>query len=175
MTLTNSQALKVQPLRGQLDVGLRAAALEGTAVALEGRYDGPATHWTDSDDAEGLTGAVAVAGVDMDLESGLVYAGPVGAHLNIAFTNVDVRGSLGGAPEAADTLNIGVYRNNDLVGSSDEGFVAEFDTATAEFNGTVEVDNMQTGDVIRFALMTGEGSEDSLLVDLVEGGEILIS
>jgi hypothetical protein len=173
---TNARSLSVKPLRGELVIGQVALPLEGTAEAQPLAFLDDSEDWTYSATAEGNGGEVAVNGIDLDLEPGLVYAGPVGAHVDVVFSNIDVQADIGSvAPEAADQLTVGVFKNNHLVKAADEGWVAEFDTGTAEFNGSCVVGNLQTGDVVRLALMVHEGSEDSLVGHVSESGAFIIS
>lgn len=174
MSLTKSQAFRVKPVTGLVEIGHPVTALEGAAEALALTMDGPDTDWTYSATAEGLTGEVAVNGKDMDGEPGLVYAGPVGGSVDVRFSNVDVIGDPSALPEATDKVTLGVFRNNDLVGHADEGYVAELDTGTAEFNGECTVTNLQTGDVLRVGLIMGSGSEDGLDFLVEEGGEFVL-
>ena len=174
MSLSNHQTFEAQPAIVSIPVGETAAPLEGTAVALALNPDSINTQWTYSATAEGLTGEVAVNGIDMDGQPGLIYSGPVGGQVRVSFTNIDVAGSKALLPGAADAFTIAVFKNNSLVGKSDEGFAAEFDTATVEYNGSTIVGNMQTGDVLRFGLITEAASEDGQVLTVVGGGEIVL-
>jgi hypothetical protein len=128
--------------------------------------------WTYSATAEGRTGEVAVDGVDMDGEAGLIYSGPVGGAVRVAWDNVDVSaGDI--APEATDKINCALYLNNTLVAGSDEGSVSELDTVTAEFSGSVVLNNLQTNDVLRIGLQ-GSG-EETVDLNISQGGHLSIS
>lgn len=176
MTLTHSRPLGVKPVSGGVDAITKASPLEGTAEALSATYHGPNVDWTYSETAEGRTGETPINGLDMDGEPGLIYAGPAGASAQVAFTNVDVKAAGTGAslPEATDQYTVGIFRNNELVKQCDEGWQAEFDSETVEFNGDGVVTNLQSGDVLRIGLLTHESSEDSLQLTVDEGGEINI-
>lgn len=175
MSLSHHSSMEAQPAVLSVAAGSQEAALEGTAVALALVTESVNTQWTYSATAEGLTGEVAVAGIDMDGQPGLIYSGPVGGQVRVSFTNIDVAGSKALLPGAADAFALAVFKNNSLVGVADEGFAVEFDTATAEYNGSTIVGNMQTGDVLRFAVMTEAASEDGQLLTVVNGGEIVLS
>jgi hypothetical protein len=175
MSLSNHQSIEAQPVSLFVPAGPVAAALEGTAVALPLASNGASTQWTYSDTAEGLTGAVAANGFNMDGQPGLIYSGPVGGQVRISITNLDLATSLSLVAEADDGFAVGVFKNNDLVGKADEGFAVEFDTATVEYNCATIVGNMQTGDVLRVAVITEAASEDGLLLRVVNGGEIVLS
>ena len=148
-------------------------ALEGTAEALAFNVEGPSSDWTYSATAEGLTGEVAVNGIDMDLEPGLIYAGPIGA--SAAFQiELDLKAGQV-APEAADDVTLGVFRNNDLIAHAPEGFVSELDTETAEFTLQGTVDNLQTGDVLRVGVIAHAGNEDAVEYATSGHGLLIIS
>lgn len=169
------QKFAAQPLVGVLQTGVYELAAEGGAISIPLTLSGVNTQWTQSAAAEGLTGEVAVSEVDMDDGPGLIYAGPVGGHVHIDWKNIDFKAQVGLTPEAADELTLAVFKNNEVVGHSDEGIAVEFDTATVEFNGTCAVGNLQTGDVLRFGFVTCESTEDALVINLAEGGEVVLS
>lgn len=104
--------------------------------------------------AEGRTGEVAVAGVDLDGEPGLIYSGPSGVAYRVSIAGLDVsEGSI--APEATDSVTAALYQNNTVVAFADEGFVSEIDTGTAvAFNFDTYV-SLTEGDVLRLGLLGG--------------------
>jgi hypothetical protein len=126
--------------------------------------------WAYSATAEGRTGEVAVDGIDVDAEPGLIYTGPAGGAVRVAVKNLDVsEGTI--APEAGDSVVAAVLLNNTVVAYADEGFTAELDTETAvEFNMDTYVGGLQSGDVIRVALIGG--AEETADWDVAEGGTI---
>jgi hypothetical protein len=178
MTLTNSRPLRPTAVTGAFDDAPAASALEGTAEALDLLFDGNANgDWTYSATQEGRTGEVAGdTGADMDGEPGLRYDGPAGASVRVNVTDLDIgpSTSASGAPEAADEFTVGLFRNNDIIGHADEGWASEFDTATAEFNVSAVVDNLQPNDVLRVGLMAHEGNEDSVFLGVAHGGSFNI-
>jgi hypothetical protein len=179
-TLTASTALELQhyseavKATDGLGVQVNATEVEVYADIVIEQLDVAANNsdWTYSATAEGRTGEVAVDGVDMDLEPGLIYSGPVGGAVRVAWDNVDVSaGDI--APEATDRISCALYLNNTLVAGSDEGSVNELDTVTAEFSGSVVLNNLQTNDVLRIGLQ-GSG-EETVDLNVSQGGHLTIS
>jgi hypothetical protein len=111
--------------------------------------------WTYSATAEGRTGEVAVSGIDLDGEPGLIYSGPAGGAVRVTCRDLDVaEGTI--APEAADSVVAALFLNNDIVAFADEGYTAELDTeAAVEFNFDTYVGGLQVGDVLRLGLVGG--------------------
>lgn len=182
MTLTTNATLRVSKLGASLVAGVIECPLEGTALSLPVVYEGISTDWTYSATAEGRGGetpdTTALPGysVDMDDAPGLIYSGPSGGQVEIEWANVDIKAvNTPSSPEATDELTVALFLNNKFVGQSDEGFATEFDTATAEFNGTHVLTGLIATDVIRFALITQEGSEDALIAYNSEPGQIVLS
>lgn len=178
MTLEVVQRLAAQPLALAVDTGALETALEGAGISLPLSGFGLNLHWTYSATTEGLTGeepSEDSLALDLDDAAGITYSGPVTSSVAIQWQNVDVAGLTGVLPEADDAYALVLLRNNTVVGYSDEGWAVEFDTATVEYNGTAYVGSLNTSDVLRFALLTQELSEDSLPLNIVEGGEIVIA
>ena len=174
MTLTNSTKLRSVTVNGDFaeDASAAVVAEGGEALALTDSSSiagAESGDWTYSATAEGATGEVAVDGVDVDAEPGMIYTGPAGNAVRVKVANLDVASGLI-APEAADTVTAAVLKNNDVVAFADEGFVAELDAVTAEFNIDTYVGGLKSGDVIRVALIGG--GEETLDLDVAEGGTI---
>ena len=174
MTLTNSQKLRSVTVNGDFTEATAAAVVAegGEAMAMETSNETAAFEsgdWTYSATAEGRTGEVAVNGIDLDEEPGIIYTGPVGNAVRVQFKNLDVAAGLI-APEAADTATAAVFLNNDVVAFADEGFVAELDAETVEFNVDTYVGGLRTNDVIRVGLIGG--TEETLDLDVAEGGSL---
>ena len=144
-----------------------AKALPWTDVAAGGHN----ADWTYSTAAEsngdeaGTAGEAAITDVveDLDLDPGMIYVGTSGRSVHIDVSNLDIGGSIHAIPEATDEFTVGVFINNKLIKTADEGFVAEADIAT-EFNVTGAYHaNIQNLDVVRVALISQEGgAEDSI-------------
>lgn len=148
-SITTTEAAAAETAEGALGTANTAEALALTEGYSE------LGDWVYSATAEGRTGEVAVAGIDLDGEPGLIYNGPAGAHVRVAFKNLDIsEGTI--APEAGDSVTAAVMLNNTVVAYADEGFVAEIDTeAAVEFNCDTIVGPLQPLDVIRLALVGG--------------------
>lgn len=178
------QPFRIVPTYGDFTEAAAAETAEGTkgtdnlgeALALEGivpadgvlPLEGGTLEYNAT--AEGKTGELAVAGIDLDEEPGLVYGGPSGVfnHLQVRVTNLDVlEGTI--APEATDSVTAAVLVNNTVVGFADEGYVSEIDTGIlTEFN----IDCIATvteGDVIRIALLGGGEEVSDWDVDNILG------
>jgi len=175
MTLTNTTKLRSVTVNGDFaeDASAAVVAEGGEAQVITPSVDiaGNETgDWTWSATAEGRTGEVAGdTGVDVDGDPGLIYSGPAGNAVRVSFKNLDVAAGLI-APEAADTVTAAILKNNDVIAFADEGFVAELDAVTAEFNADTYVGGLQSGDVIRVALIGG--GEETLDLDVAEGGSV---
>ncbi len=144
-----------------LDIGVN----EGLAQGMPLGDFSPSPDWTYSTTAENLVEEVAVLGVDMDDEPGLIYSGKVGAAISLQLTDFDLSAGEDVA-ETTDFYNVGIFVNNDLIIISDEGWV-EGDAASTEFNLNGLVPNLQTNDVLRVAVISQEGAEDDITVNAV--------
>ena len=173
MTLTGNVKLRSISVNGEFEATTEAAVVaEGgeayamtPSVGVAGLESGD---WAYSATAEGRTGEVAVDGVDLDGEPGLIYTGPPGGAARVKITNFDVvDGDI--AVEAADTAVMAIMQNNTVVAYADEGFTAELDVA-AEFNVDTYVGGLISGDVVRVALIGG--GEETLDLTISEGGTI---
>jgi hypothetical protein len=173
MTLTHSVGLKVVDSQSdfsenaEFDLVAEAAlsaGLEGTTPVLG--------HLTYSATAEGRTGEVPVAGNDLDGGPGLIYSGPAGGAVTVEVVGLDVTTGAIGGPEATDAVTAAVFVNNDIVAVADEGFVAELDSVTAEFNMATYVGNLQPLDVIRVGVFNN--TEESVSLDIALGGKALV-
>jgi len=174
MTLTNSTKLQSTEAQGDFSEATAAAVAAEVAesLALEGVTPAVNGDWTYSGTAEGRTGEVAVNGIDLDGEPGLIYSGPPGNAVRVKFTNLDIDHGLI-APEAGDTAAVALFVNNDIIAFADEGFVAELDAEPAiEFNLDTYVPGLQTSDVIRIGIVGG--GEETLDLDVAVGGTINI-
>lgn len=175
MTITNNVKLRSVDVNGDFAEATAAAVVaEGaealaitTSDAIAGNESGD---WAYSATAEGRTGEVAVNGIDLDGEPGLIYTGPAGNYVRVKVTNLDVDHGLI-APEATDTATVAVFVNNTIHGVADEGFAAELDAEPAiEFNLDTIVGPLQSGDVIRVGIVGG--GNETLDLDVAEGGTI---
>lgn len=174
MTLTNSRSFKSTPYSIAVAEAAAAEVAEGVfgtdnvaeALALTEGYD-ETGDWVYSATAEGRTGEVAVNGIDLDGEPGLIYSGPAGGAVGVTIEEVDIaEGTI--APEATDSVTLALTLNNDIVAYADEGYVSELDTETAaEMNLSTYVGNLQPGDVLRVALIGG--GEETMDVDVAPG------
>ena len=175
MTLTTTRRLRPSGVIGYVTLGTAIDVLENTAEAQPLTFDISSADWTYSAAAEGRTGEVAVRGVDMDGEPGLIYAGQNLSAVHIQLKDCDLLASEVSllAPEATDGFNVGLYVNNDLIAGSDEGATIEMDTATVEFNASGYVGNLIAGDVLRVAVIASSGNEDGVKLKL-NGGSVLI-
>ncbi len=162
MTLSSHVKLKSSPYSIAVAEAAAAETAEGVAgtanlaeaLALTEAYD-ETGDFVYSATAEGRTGEVAVSGNDVDGEPGLIYSGPSGVHVRVAFDNLDVsEGTI--APEATDSVVAAILQNNTIVAYADEGYTSELDTETAvEFNCDTIVGPLTEGDVVRVALIGG--------------------
>jgi hypothetical protein len=179
MSLTNNRSFHVSEYQiavaeaaaAEVAEGVYGTANTGEALALTEAYS-EIGNWVYSATAEGRTGETAVNGLDFDGEPGLIYTGPPGAAVGITVEEVDIaEGTI--APEATDTVTLAVMLNNTVVAFADEGFVTELDTETAaEMNMSTYVGGLQTGDVIRIALIGG--GEETMDVDVTPGNVYIV-
>lgn len=104
----------------------------------------------------------------LDGQPGIIYTGPAGNAVRVKVTGLDVdEESIIADP--ADSATAAVYVNSSLVAYADEGFVSELDI-TAEFNLDTYVGGLQSGDVIRVAVVGG--GEETFEAGVAEGGTI---
>jgi hypothetical protein len=167
---TNHKRLRPSSLHAGL-VPSRSTSPGATAEAIPFNGLDWALDWTYSETAEGLDGEVAspVGSFDMDGEAGLIYDGVPGGSINVRAA-VDVSaGNL--TPEATDSVILAIFKNNDPIGQADEGFVAELDTGTAEFNVSAYT-TLKTGDVLRVALVGATANETDVDYALSEDGQV---
>jgi hypothetical protein len=167
MALTSSAKIANTPYSIAVAEAAAAETAEGTqgtanlaeAIALTEGYN-ETGDWIYSATAESLGGEVAVLGLDVDDEPGLIYSGPVGGAISVVVDGVAVlEGTI--APEATDSVVLAIMLNNTVVGYADEGYTSELDTETAvTFNAATYIGNLQEGDVVRVALIGG-GEEAS--------------
>lgn len=178
MTLTNSLRLQPHPVYGSVEGNFSNGLNEGLAEALPLVDLSPGNNqdWTYSATAESLGGEVAGSqGYDVDEEPGLIYAGAAGGAVTVEVADLDLApGWEGAVAEATDTWNVVIFRNNEMVGGSDEGATGEFDSETVEFNCESYVGNLQTGDVLRVCLVATEGNEDDVAVKVTSGCSLML-
>lgn len=146
------------------------AAEEAEALALEGNNTVPDWEYSATAENPGSTG-------EMDGQPGVIYKGEVTRPCM-----VNVRGlvlSAGTiAPEAADSIVAGVFKNGTLVATLDNETVAneyvidELDAETATMEVATIVDAVSTNDVIRIGLL-GLG-EETVDTDVAVGGAFSI-
>lgn len=168
MSLTNNTRLRSVPVNGDFeavaDVDLVAETPEAQPLTVSaGIAANESGDWAYSASAEdnGTAGA-------LDLQPGLVYTGPNGGAVRVKITNFDVdEESI--IADATDTATMAIYVNSTLVAYADEGFVGELDI-TAEFNVDTYVGGLQSGDVIRVAIVGG--TEETWEAGVAEGGTI---
>ncbi len=151
-------------------VAAETVAEAAEALALEGANTTP--HWEYSATAEdnGTAGS-------LDGQPGVIYQGPVttAARVNVRDL-VLAAGTI--APEAADSVAAGIYKNSELVGTLDNETVAdeyvfdELDAETITAECDIVVDAVAPGDVIRVGLL-GLG-EETVDVDVAVGGAVSI-
>jgi hypothetical protein len=171
---TNHQRLEAAQVDADFSEATAAAVVAeaAEALALEGTTVNQ-IDWVYSATAEGLTGEVAVGGIDLDGEPGLIYGGPLGAGVRVSVANVDVDHGLI-APEATDTAVVALFVNNTVVAYADEGFTAELDAEPAiEFNLDTYVGPLSVGDVLRVGIIGG--TEETLDLDVALGGSLMIT
>ena len=108
---------------------------------------------------------------------GVIYEGPaeVWREVNVEVTRLDVNEGTAIAPEATDAVTVALYLNSALVALADEGFQATVgEQSTLEFN--VEANMLLTDlDVVRFCIVSPEGTEASTEFTVTEGGEWVIT
>ena len=137
MTLTGNVKLRSVSINGDFEAGTEHSVVaeggEAYAMTTSDEVAGNETgDWTYSATAEGRTGEIAVNGIDVDDQPGMIYSGPAGGAFRVKVTNFDVvDGDI--AVEAADTAVMAILLNNTVVAFADEGFVAELDIS-AEYN-----------------------------------------
>lgn len=154
--------LGAQFLTGIVAEGADAASIdENTARSLELALTGPNTDWSyESSGAENLGGENTAFPYDLDGASGLIYAGP--EHVTIAVSwDFQLAAGLIAGPEVGDTVAVVLMKDNEIVGESNEGWM---DPASASVNvtGNARVSGLLTGHVLRLALLSKAGNEDSL-------------
>ncbi len=173
MTLTGNVKLRSVSVNGDFEAKTEGAIIAEVAEAyamtpssaIAGAESGD---WAYSATAEGRTGEVAVNGIDVDDEPGMIYTGPPGGAFRVKVTNFDVvDGDI--ATEDTDTMAMAILLNNTVVAFADEGFVAELDISV-ESNVDTYVGGMISGDVIRVALIGG--GEETLDLTVSEGGTL---
>ena len=173
MTLTGNVKLRSVSVNGDFEATTEASVVaEGAEAYAMTPSSGIAAmesgDWAYSALAEGRTGEVAVNGIDLDVEPGLIYSGPSGGAFRVKVANFDVvDGDI--AVEAADTLTMAVLLNNTVVAFADEGFVAELDIS-AEYNVDTYVGGLISGDVLRVGLIGG--GEETMDLTISEGGTL---
>jgi len=169
---TTNQKIESAEISGDFAADTSAAIIgeagEGQVITVTDNAD-----WTYSAAAESVGGEVTgVGGLDFDVEPGLIYSGPVGGAIRVKFAGLDVDHGLI-APEATDVVQAAVVLNNDIIAFADEGNAVEFDAEPAiEFNCDTYIGNLQTGDVVRVALIGT--NEETLDLDVAEGGTFVI-
>lgn len=173
MSLTGNVKLRSVSVNGDFDASIAEAVVAeggaGLPMTTTDEIAGAETgDWTYAVSSEGRTGEVAVNLIDLDDEQGITYSGPAGNAVRVKVANLDVTEGAAIA-DAADTVTMAVMLNNDVIAFADEGFVAELDV-TVEFNVDTYVGGLQSGDVIRVALIGG--TEETLDLDVAEGGTI---
>lgn len=150
MTISNNKKFAIEPILGETDedgdVSLITGLPEATALTIP------------TEQTEFVYGATAedngIAG-ELDLQPGLVYAGPQGGYARVKVQGHDVvEHAIIAVPEATDTVALVIYKNSDVADYGDEGFVAQNEIAI-EMNVDTLVGPLNTGDVIRVALKGG--------------------
>lgn len=174
-----AKSLKVSPVQGDFleSAALETAAEVAVAVTMILTDELNGTEWTFSEAAEdnGTAGA-------LDGQDGIIYNGPSGASARLHITDLDIsEGTI--APEATDEVAVAVYVNStlyDICETEDArvlagtGFVSEIDTGIAvEFNYDATIQNLQEGDVVRVALLSG--NEETTDWDVAAGGNLTLS
>ena len=179
MPTSNHKRLNVSPVAALVAINAQVNVLEGTSEALAWQDTDSMGHnadWTYSAAAESNGGEPAITDVieDLDDEPGLIYVGTSGASVHVNVTGLDVSAGPE-APGAAEETTVGVFLNNTLVATADEGVVIEFDAVTAEFNISAYIENLQNTDVVRVGLIALEGNTDATTYAVAEGAVISIS
>tara|TARA_R110000824_G_scaffold102267_4_gene242632 strand:+ start:711 stop:1127 length:417 start_codon:yes stop_codon:yes gene_type:complete len=134
--------------------------------------DASSPHWLYSATAEDN----GTAGL-LDGEPGVIYKGVITQAVRVNARDLVIASGII-APEATDTIIVGVYKNSTLVSSFDNETVAgeiivdELDAVTATLEVDTIVDAVGPGDVIRVAIL-GQGAE-TLDLDVAAGGALSI-
>ncbi len=173
MTLTNSRMITKVTMNGLTapvgDLPGNANKLVAVPMIVDGQGETGALAYSSAAEDNGTTG-------NLDDLAGLIYTGTPGGYVNVEVYDLDVRASiapLATFPEATDTVSAGLFINSTLVGTFDEGAVAELDTGTAEFNTNQVVGPLFSGDVVRIGLTTvGEADAD---LNLPTAGDLRIT
>jgi hypothetical protein len=165
LAVSEYQILTTEAAAAEVAEGVPGTANLAEALALTEGYS-EIGDWIYSATAEGRTGEVAVNGIDLDGEPGLIYSGPAGAAVGVTFEGIGIsEGTI--APEATDGATLALFKNNDLVDYADEGFVLLTGETVHDMNLSTYVAGLQTGDVLRVGLV-GSGSE-VIDVDIAPG------
>lgn len=146
------------------------AAEEAEALALEGNNTPPDWEYSATAENPGSTG-------EMDGQPGVIYQGDVTRAAMVRVRDLTLAaGTI--APEAADSIVAGVFKNGTLVATldnesvADEYVIDELDSETAVMEGGTIVDAVAPGDVIRIGIL-GLG-EETVDVDVAVGGAVSI-
>ena len=162
-----SEKFNVPPLVGLVmanpHIEPSAEEAEALPLLLDGVENYPEWTYSDSSEDNGTAGI-------LDLEAGLVYNGPQGMYVQVSIRDLDLSaahlGSGVGAPEATDTMELAVYVNSVLAGSSDEGNVAELDSEIVEYNLDRLVGPLNESDVLRVVIRNvGEEADADTQLD----------
>ncbi len=126
--------------------------------------------WIYSATAEGRTGEVAVGGLDLDEQQGVIYSGRDGMSCYVA-----IEGSIMGegtiAGDAGDSATLAILLNNTPIGFADEGYVDLGVAATYDMNVYAHIPRLTKLDVIRVAVINdGTEAQDAELA----GGDLRI-
>ncbi len=163
-------------LAGDFPAATERVTGDGVAIGLaltvdaSPGYDG--LEWTYSATAENRGGG----GLHDDLP-GVIFEGPseVWREVAIEVTGLDINEGTIIAPEGTDAVTLALYLNSALVAISDEGFSSTIgEPSTLEFNleAVIQVTDL---DVIRFAVLSPEGTEASTEYVITEGGEWVVT
>ena len=173
MTLTNNRMITKVTMNGLTapagyfaDSAEKVRAIE---LIMDGQGETGGLAYSESVEVNGAVG-------DLDDQPGLVYEGTPGGYINLEVYNLDAKANVAPAttaPEATDTVSAGIFINSTLVGTFDEGPVAELDTGTAEFNTNQVVGPLFAEDVVRVGL-TWVGEADAHLT-LPTAGDVRIT
>jgi hypothetical protein len=163
MSLTNSTKFNVIQLVGAVpEVALiEPSIIEAEAVPVTMQDIADSIDFTYSATAEdnGTAG-------DMDLQPGVIYAGPSGNALRVAIKDFDTVEHAITPPEAADTHALTLWKNSTPVAYGDEGYVVQTGSAI-EHNLDTYV-QVNEGDVLRVGL-SFVGEEADADIDLAPG------
>lgn len=160
------------PMTGDFSEAAAAETVAEASVSLALEATTLSPHYTYSATAEdaGVVGA-------LDASPGVTFSGPMVTAVRVSFSGLVLsEGTI--APEATDSLSVGVFKNSVLQSTatnetvSGEQVVTELDAFAATMQIDTIIDAVAPGDVIRFGII-GLG-EETVDIDVAVGGAVSI-